>query len=229
MAKRLSRRKNILKRKSLKRNSLRRKTLRRKSIKKRGGVPGKEFLTRNANKLFVGSLKNCSDVFLANGGNYPHIDGVSFDEENQKMRYDLKITLNWSEMARVPAEKIVAMKAKWNDHNSWRQWVWEPVSRNKVYNANKSYSELYSDCDMEGIHFFTRYSGKIMKKILENSFDFKKNKDEECKRRFRAIETVVKLYETEMNNLLKDDINLPWITKDLSSLGWTELTPQISD
>lgn len=185
----------------------------------------KEFLTRNANKL-VGPLKNCSDVFLANRGNYPHIVDVSFDEKNHRMRYDLTITLSWLTPASVEAEDV-ANSSSWRDDDSWR--IPRPVPTTRVYNANKSYSELYSDCDMEGIHFFTRYSGKIMKKILENSFDFKKNKDEECKRRFRAIETVVKLYETEMNNLLKDDINLPWITKDLSSLGWTELTPQISD
>ena len=41
-----------------------------------------------------------------------------------------------------------------------------------------------------------------------------------CLERVKAIENVVKFYETEMNDLLKYDTNLPWIKKDLSSLGW---------
>jgi len=254
MAKRLSRRKNTLRRKSSRRkNTLRRKTLRRKSfrrknmgrkslrrknIKKRGGVPVMEGLLTSAKQLvtdrakqlvtdrakqLVGHLKNCVNVFHM--GEYPHIVGVSFDEENHRMKYNLTITLSWSELVPVPVEQFVGNEPSWKDDDAWRNPP--PVSRSKVYNVTKSYSELYSDCDMEGIDF-TKSRGKKIKAYLENSFDFmnfKKNKDEECKRRFAAIENAVRFYETEMNNLLKDDTNLPLITKDLSSLGWTELTP----
>ena len=231
-----SRRKNTLRRKSLKRNSLRRKTMRRKNtlrrkssrrknIKKRGGVPVMEGLLTSAKQL-VGHLKNCVNVFQVNKENYPHIVGVSFDEGNHRMKYNLKITLEWSELVPVPVEQFVGEESSWMVDDSWR------ISRKDHttidYNANKSYSELYSDCDMEDIDFFTESRVRHIKTILENSFDFmnfKKNKDEECKRRFAAIENAVRFYETEMNNLLKDDTNLPLITKDLSSLGWTELTP----
>ena len=213
-----SRRKNTLRRKTMRRkntlrkNTLRRKTLRRKNIKKRGGVPvmedlftsTKQLVTERAKQL-VGHRKNCLNVFQVNEENYPHIVGVSFDEKNHRMRYNLRITLDWLES--VPEDH-------WRTHQLVK----------RVYNANKSYSELYSD--MGGIDFF----GEKMKTDLENSFDFKKNKDEECKKRFTAIENAVEYYETEMNKLSQAGENLPRITGDLSSLGWREeLTPQNSD
>ena len=238
MAKRLSRRKtmkrkNTLRRKTMRRKNTLRKTMRRKNIKKRGGVTvrddsltrTKEFLTRYAKQL-VGPLKNCSDVFLANGENYPHIVSVSFDEGNQRMSYDLNITLNWSE--RAQAEKFdPGLEPLWKDDAYFRK---HESPRTKVYRANKSYTDLYSDCDRKGIDFFTTSSeemtksrGEKIKAYLDNSFGFmsaKKNKDEECEKRLQAIENVVSFYEKEMNELLKDVSNLTQIEGYLSSLAW---------
>ena len=102
MKKRLSRktmrRKNILKRKTmrrkniLKRKTMRRKnTLRRKNIKKRGGKPI-NMINRNL------ELKNCKSYFSIGNHNhdynlstYNHIDNITYDGNQVKTYYILKI------------------------------------------------------------------------------------------------------------------------------------------
>lgn len=94
MAKRLSRRKNTLRRKSSRRkNTLRRKTMRRKTMR-RGGKPIK-MINR---KL---SLKNCESYFSTSNRNpdynfstYDHIDNITYDESQAKTFYSLKINVN---------------------------------------------------------------------------------------------------------------------------------------